>query len=53
MGIFSHFMNLRALYIHWSFIQISITNAIVIIVMFVLFGAALVIPFPGPPRKES
>src|SRR5215472_12260235 len=33
-------------YLHWSFIDISVANLIVIAVMVVLFGAALLIRFP-------
>ncbi len=33
-------------YLHWSFIEISLANLIVIAVMVVLFGAALLIRFP-------
>jgi hypothetical protein len=33
-------------YLHWSFIDISVANLIVIAVMIVLFGAALLIRFP-------
>jgi cytochrome b/b6/petB-like protein len=33
-------------YLHWSFIEISLANLIVIAVMIVLFGAALLIRFP-------
>src|SRR5215469_13301991 len=33
-------------YLHWSFIDISLANLIVIAVMIVIFGAALLIRFP-------
>jgi Cytochrome b(N-terminal)/b6/petB len=33
-------------YLHWSFIEISLANLIVIAVMIVIFGAALLIRFP-------
>lgn len=33
-------------YLHWSFIDISLANLIVIVVMMVIFGAALLIRFP-------
>ncbi|MGN6680912.1 MAG: hypothetical protein ACTHKL_24380, partial [Streptosporangiaceae bacterium] len=32
--------------LHWSFIDISVANLIVIAVMVVIFGAALIIRFP-------
>ncbi len=34
-------------YVHWGFIQISLSNLIIIGVMVVLFVAALLLPFPG------
>ncbi|HEY7323944.1 MAG TPA: cytochrome b N-terminal domain-containing protein [Streptosporangiaceae bacterium] len=46
-------------YLHWSFIEISLANLIVIAVMIVLFGAALLIRFPHkagadlPPADTS
>jgi len=45
-------------YLHWSFIEISLANLIVIAVMIVVFGAALLIPFPhkagnGLPPTET
>ena len=47
MGIFGHFMNLKAVYIHIGWFQISVTNLIVVLGMLVLFGLALFLPFPG------
>jgi hypothetical protein len=46
-------------YLHWSFIEISLANLIVIAVMIVLFGAALLIRFPHkagddlPPAADT
>jgi Cytochrome b(N-terminal)/b6/petB len=46
-------------YLHWSFIEISLANLIVIAVMVVLFGAALLIRFPDragsdmPPAEPA
>jgi hypothetical protein len=53
MGIFHHFMNLKAVYIHWGWFQISITNLLVILFMLVLFGLALVLPFPGNKKGKD
>src|SRR5262252_4916109 len=39
-------------YLHWSFIDISVANLIVIAVMVVIFGAALLIRFPHPAGGE-
>jgi len=32
-------------YIHWGFIQISVANAVVIVLMIIVFFAAILIPF--------
>ena len=34
-------------YLHWGVISVSITNLLIVIAMVVLFGLALVVPFPG------
>src|SRR5215472_13178169 len=39
-------LNGTGTYLHWSFIEISVANLIVIAVMIVVFGAALLIQFP-------
>jgi len=39
-------LNGPATYLHWSFIEISLANLIVIAVMIVIFGVALLIRFP-------
>jgi len=40
-------------YITWGFIQISLSNLIIIGVMIVLFVAALLLPFPGHRSHRS
>jgi len=42
-------------YVHWGFIQISVPNLVVIVLMLIVFGLALVLPYPhrratGGPR---
>ena len=37
-------------YLTWSFIDISVANLVVIVVMVLIFGAALLIPFPHAGR---
>jgi hypothetical protein len=37
-------------FLHWSFIEISLANLIVIAVMMLIFGAALLIRFPHADR---
>jgi hypothetical protein len=33
-------------YLHWSVVSISVTNALIIVLMIVVFILALVVPFP-------
>ena len=35
-------------YIHWGFIQISVANLLLIVLMVVVFVAAILIPFQTP-----
>jgi hypothetical protein len=39
-------------YLHWGVIQISVANLVVIVVMIVLFVAAILLPFPGTRRRK-
>lgn len=41
-------LNHHASYAHWHFFQMSVSNIVVIILMLVVFVAALLIRFPGP-----
>lgn len=38
-------------YIHWGFIQLSLANLLVIVLMIVVFVLALLVPFPGRHSK--
>lgn len=38
-------------YLHWGFIQLSVANGIVILLMIVVFVVALLVPF-GPSRHR-
>ena len=40
-------------YLHWGVIQISVTNALIIVAMVVVFVLALVIPFPRHPYGDD
>jgi uncharacterized membrane protein len=40
-------------YIHWHWIDISVANFIVVILMIVTFVAALLAPFPGRRRRRD
>ena len=37
-------------YIHWGFIQMSVANFVVIVLMIVVFVLAVVLPFPKRKR---
>ncbi len=39
-------LNQHAHYVHWHFIDLSVSNIAVIAVMFVVFFAAILLPFP-------
>jgi hypothetical protein len=40
-----------ARYVHWHFFQMSVANVVVIVLMIVVFVAAILIPFPGRGRR--
>ena len=40
-------------YIHWGFIQISVANFVVIIVMVIVFVLAILLPFPRRKRGRQ
>ena len=39
-------------YLHWSIFTVSEANLVLIAVMVVIFGAALLIPFPGHGARK-
>jgi len=39
-------------YLHWSIFTVSVANLVLIAVMVVIFGAALILPFPGHSRDN-
>jgi hypothetical protein len=45
-------LNQPGSYVHWSIFEISVANLVLIAVMVVIFGAALLLPFPGRHRTE-
>ena len=53
MGIFGHFMNLKAVYLHWGWLQISVTNLLIILSMLAFFALALTLPFPREEEKKK
>jgi hypothetical protein len=40
-------LNHHATYLHWHFINVSLSNVLVVAVMLVVFVLAIVVPFPG------
>jgi hypothetical protein len=40
-------------YLHWGFIQISVANFTVIVLMLVVFVLAIVLPFPRRKRRDQ
>jgi len=43
-------LNSPGTYLHWSIFTVSVANLVLIAVMVVIFGAALLLPFPGRHR---
>lgn len=39
-------LNHHASYVHWHFIQLSVSNLLVIVAMLVVFAVAILAPFP-------
>lgn len=46
-------LNTLGHYLHWHFIQLSVANFIVIVLMIVAFFAAVLLPFPGRRRRKE
>ena len=46
-------MNGYGHYISWHFIQVSVANLVIIILMVVTFITALLVPFPGRARRKG
>jgi hypothetical protein len=40
-------LNKPAHYIHWHFIQLSVPNLLLVLLMIVVFALAILLPFPG------
>jgi hypothetical protein len=40
-------LNHHATYVHWHFINLSLSNVILIAVMLLVFVLAILLPFPG------
>jgi Cytochrome b(N-terminal)/b6/petB len=46
-------LNSPGSYLHWNVFTVSVANLVLIAVMVVIFGAALLIPFPGRRRHQG
>ncbi len=46
-------LNTLGHYLHWHFIDISVANFVVVVLMVVTFILALVLPFPGRRRRRE
>ena len=46
-------LNQHATYLHWHFFQMSLSNVVVIILMFVVFAVAILAPFPSHGGGEE
>jgi hypothetical protein len=46
-------LNHPAHYVHWHFIDVSVPNIIVIVLMLVVFAAAILVPFPKHGRSGT
>lgn len=46
-------MNQPGYYLHWSILTISVANLVVILVMLVIFGLALLLPFPKSKNESN
>ncbi len=46
-------LNQPGSYLHWNVFTISVANLVLIAVMVVIFGAALLLPFPGRRRHQG
>ncbi len=46
-------LNNPAHVVHWHFIQLSVSNLIVLALMLVVFVLAILLPFPGAARRRE
>jgi hypothetical protein len=55
VGVLGAVFNLNnpAHVVHWHFIQMSLSNVIVIAVMLIVFALAIVLPFPGAAGRAA
>ncbi len=46
-------LNGHATYVHWHFIQLSVPNVVVLVLMVIVFFAAILLPFPKHGMGET
>ncbi len=46
-------LNHPAHVVHWHFFQMSVSNVVVIGLMFLVFALAIALPFPGATRRRG
>jgi len=46
-------LNHHATYVHWHFIDVSLSNVLVVAVMLVVFALAILLPFPHSKTAGS
>jgi hypothetical protein len=46
-------LNHPAHVVHWHFIDLTVSNVIVIVVMLLVFALAITLPFPGAARRRG
>ena len=46
-------LNSSGRYIHWGFIQMSVANFVVILLMIAVFALAIVLPFPRRKGRDE
>jgi hypothetical protein len=46
-------LNKRPYYLHWGVIQLSLANGVVILLMVIVFFAAILLPFPADKERRS
>ncbi len=52
-AIFAVDLNSPGSFVHWNIFTVSVSNLVLVAVMVVIFGTALLLPFPGAPRPGS
>jgi hypothetical protein len=46
-------LNHPAHVVHWHFIELSVANIVVIVLMLIVFVLAVVLPFPGAAERAA